>query len=76
MGGVHCYQEIELILCIKLYSDCMGFDLGMWTINMQIEKNPPVLRTAVSSLLTSQINPVLSKILRCIFYKIKMTCSV
>lgn len=29
MGGVHCYQEIELILGIKLYGDCVGFDLGM-----------------------------------------------
>lgn len=28
MGGVHGYQEVELILCIKSYSQCMGFDLG------------------------------------------------
>lgn len=38
MGGVRCYQEIESILCIKLYSDCMGFDLGMCNIKKQIKK--------------------------------------
>lgn len=36
MRGVHCYQEIELILYIKLYSDCRGFDLGMQNVNMHI----------------------------------------
>jgi len=38
VGGVHCYQEIELVLCIKSYSDCMGFDLSMENINVQIKK--------------------------------------
>lgn len=29
VGSVHCYQKIELILCIKSYSDCMGLDKDM-----------------------------------------------